>query len=314
MRTLRSVYILLAAAAVLCLGLALGARLDLPLVLALRGLWDTAAAQHAAGESSLWYLWGIFAEALGTLPAYAGMPVLGWCMCCGEGRYLLARSRLRRPARFAVGAFLITAGCIAGSCVALGYFDACGFAQSGALMRILLGLCCAALILLWSMLSSRTAVQLQAGQALGIVWCGYSLLQCGVIQLMKAIWNRARFDDLLAAGDSFGADTAFTPWTQIPGSGGSSFPSGHTASAGVLLVLVLLCVLFEACEKDEGGWVFVGLGFAAAVGFGRMLIGRHYLSDVCMALITDLILLAAVLVIFELVMDRRPKRSAKNKS
>lgn len=295
MRTAKTAGCIAAACAILVAGLVLGAKYDLFIAGALQPLWLSSCEAHAAGESSVWYLWGILAEAMGSLPAFVGMPVLGWCLCCSEGRHLLARSRLHRPARFWIGLALILAGCITISCVTLHYFAKREFYTVGVFGRILMGLALAAVILIWSMLSRRSAGALHRGQSMGLVLCGFSLLQCGIIQLMKAIWQRCRYDMLDAE------NIAFTSWLQVPGAGGDSFPSGHTGAAGVLLALTVGCLLFDSMREDEPGWLFLGYAFGAAVGFGRMLTGRHYLSDICMALLVDSIVLLLFLLAFALV-------------
>lgn len=298
MRTVKTFGGIAAVCTALVGGLLVGARYDLTIAQALVPLWQTGAARHAAGEPSVWYAWGILAEAAGSLPAFACMPMLGWCLCCGEGRHLLARSRLRRPARFWVGCLLILAGCITISCTALHYLAKREVYAVGGFVRVLWGLALTAAVLVWSMLSRRSADELHRGQRLGLVWCTFSLAQCLCIQLLKALWQRSRFDEMLATGDGF---DAFTPWTQCPGNGSDSFPSGHTGAAGVLLVLTVGCLLFDAMREDEPGWLFLGYGFAAAVGFGRMLTGRHYLSDVCMAILIDSLLLLIVLATFAIL-------------
>ena len=284
MRTVRTLCILLAASAVLCVCLAFGEKADAFLAPVLQRLQSEAAAQYAAGEFSVWYLWGVLADALGPLPAFAGLPVLGWCMCCGEGRHLLARSRLKRPARFFVGAALITAGCIAASCTVLGALTAGGLLAAGALPRILWGIAAAAAVLLWSMLSTRSTAQLQAGQALGGIWCVFSTVLLGIILLLQTI-----------------------------APGGIS-PSGHTAAAGTLAVLVLACALSDAFEDDEAAWLLAGFVFAAAAGFGRMLTQGCSLRDVCAALLAAALLLTVTAAVFALLLERRAKRSAKPKA
>ena len=313
MRTAKTFGSIAAVCAVLALGLCIGAKYDLVIAQALLPLWQQGAAQYAAGEGSVWYVWAILAEALGSLPAFVCMPVLGWCLCCGEGRHLLARGRLRQPVRFWVGLVLILAGCITVACSALHYFAKRDFYTVGIFGRVLYGLALAAVVLVWSMLSRRSAAALHRGQALGIVWCLFSLLQCGIIQLLKALWQRSRFDLMAEAGDF----SAFTPWLQFPGNGGDSFPSGHTGAAGVLLALTVGCLLFDAMQEDETGWLTFGYGFALAVGFGRMLAGRHYLSDVCMALLIDSLVLLIVLTVFTCLRKKystspTPENSPKN--
>ena len=70
-RAAKAAAFIAAAALALAAGLALAARYDLSLNLALRPLWEAGQAAHAAGQRSVWYTWGILAECLGPLPAYA---------------------------------------------------------------------------------------------------------------------------------------------------------------------------------------------------------------------------------------------------
>ncbi len=96
-----------------------------------------------------------------------------------------------------------------------------------------------------------------------------------VIQLLKWIWDRTRFDDMVAAG-SF-AD--FTVWFRPFANGGTSFPSGHTANAAGIFVLIILCDLFLAWDKKRRLVYGICWGYIALMAFARVLIGRHFLSD-----------------------------------
>ncbi|MDL2325351.1 phosphatase PAP2 family protein [Ruminococcaceae bacterium OttesenSCG-928-A16] len=103
----------------------------------------------------------------------------------------------------------------------------------------------------------------------------YMLANQAVIYPIKTLWQRTRFDDMVAAG-SF---DAFTPWYRPLGGGGSSFPSGHTANAAGVFVLIILCDLFPAWHKKRR-WVYAGIwGYILFMAFARVLIGRHYVSD-----------------------------------
>lgn len=283
-KKLKTLCVVLGIAAVLAVGLAVGAKYDLAIDQALRPVWLAAEEKHAAGEFSLWYTWAIVAEVVGTFPAYLAATLLGWCLCAGARR----RSRTR-VARLAVGTALL-----AGSCAALSWTVA-HYLQKRQLTAgngwwIALPLLAFPLLLAWALFGRVGRTRLRRWHTLGILWAGMSLAQWLVVQLGKGIWQRTRFDDMAAVGDF----SAFTRWTRLPGNGGSSFPSGHTASAGVLLVLVCACRLFESCRDDEAGFLFVGYGFAGAVAFGRLLIGRHYLSDTMAALVIDSLLLGVV--------------------
>lgn len=111
-----------------------------------------------------------------------------------------------------------------------------------------------------------------------------------VINLLKLLWTRARFDDMLAAGDfSF-----FSPWYQFGSqAGNTSFPSGHTAAACGILTLLLLPLLFERWEKRRGILLASCLLYIAASGFCRLVMGRHFLSDtVAAAVVMGILFLA----------------------
>lgn len=116
----------------------------------------------------------------------------------------------------------------------------------------------------------------------------FGLLFCAaenvVITLLKSIWSRPRFDDMLAAGslDSFSA------WYAPGGAGGSSFPSGHTAAACGVLLLLLLPVLFSHLGRHAEALTLLCYGYVALSGYARLRIGRHFLSDtVGAALVTS---------------------------
>ena len=137
--------------------------------------------------------------------------------------------------------------------------------------------------------------------ALGIVFAGVCCLfvwkttapvreklfffaMCGTVYLaanqvlvyaLKLIWGRVRFDDMMAAGSFFD----FTPWYSPFGPGGSSFPSGHTANAAGIFMLLVLCDLFPALNKNRRLVFVVCWGYIAAMAVCRMVIGRHFLSD-----------------------------------
>lgn len=284
-RAAKAAAFIAAAALVLAAGLALAARYDLSLNLALRPLWEAGQAAHAAGQRSVWYTWGILAECLGPLPAYAAAVLVGWGLCA-ETR----RTRRSRTGRLLAGVLLVLGGMLA----AAASMAACLKRRQVLTLPQLLvwgvGLLAGAAVLAWALCSRISAADLRRWRALSLLWAAMDVGQLAVVNLLKLLWQRTRFDDLLAAGDLSG----FTHWLQAPGGGGSSFPSGHTASAGVLLVLVFACRLFDSCKGDEAGFLFVGYGFTGAVAFGRLLIGRHYLADTLAAIAIDSLLLAAL--------------------
>ena len=106
----------------------------------------------------------------------------------------------------------------------------------------------------------------------------FSALYCvstnTVIFVLKQIWQRTRFHDM-AIANSF---ELFTPWYQF-GNGGSSFPSGHTAAACGILILLLLPHLFTLFKDKSTLLLIASYIYIAFSALSRLILGRHFLSD-----------------------------------
>lgn len=137
-----------------------------------------------------------------------------------------------------------------------------------ALLTIAVWVCC----LSCKKANRYTRQRLSFVAGIGVLLC---LAENIVIKVLKMIWQRTRFDDMVALG-SF---DNFSAWYAPGGSGGSSFPSGHTASACGVLILLLLPFLFVRAKRHAGLITILCYGYVAISGYARMLIGRHYLSD-----------------------------------
>ncbi len=107
--------------------------------------------------------------------------------------------------------------------------------------------------------------------------CGsvYAICNLALVNLVKFIWQRPRFDEMLAEGRL----SDFTAWYEPFGPGGSSFPSGHTASACGILMLLVLCDLFPALARHKVGISVFCWGYIVLMAFSRLVMGRHFLSD-----------------------------------
>ena len=98
-----------------------------------------------------------------------------------------------------------------------------------------------------------------------------------IIEGVKYLWGRVRFRDLLAAGSY----DAFTSWLHPNGiNGNKSFPSGHTAGAGVSYLLMTLPFLSKKFEEKKTLLFAVAFIYTGIVAFTRLVMGAHYLSDV----------------------------------
>lgn len=103
----------------------------------------------------------------------------------------------------------------------------------------------------------------------------YMLANNIVINAFKFLWQRPRYDDMLAEGRL----SSFAPWYQIMNEGGSSFPSGHTGAACGIFVILILCSLFTGLSRKKGIMLIGCFAYVAAMALARMIMGRHFLSD-----------------------------------
>ena len=102
-----------------------------------------------------------------------------------------------------------------------------------------------------------------------------------LVQILKKLWGRVRFDDLVEG------ETQFTPWYLPQGfTDHHSFPSGHTAMG------ILACFLVLYFPSHLRKLAFLPLfAWAMAVAASRVILGAHYVSDVIFSLFIGLTLL-----------------------
>lgn len=120
--------------------------------------------------------------------------------------------------------------------------------------------------------------------------------QIMVIEGMKYLWGRVRFRDLLAA-ESY---DAFTPWYKLNGiNGNKSFPSGHTAGAGMSYLMMFFPYLSKKWKKHYQLTFWIPFIYTSIVAFTRLVMGAHYLSDVTMGGIVSFVIVIIAMKIFE---------------
>ncbi|MDQ6727642.1 MAG: phosphatase PAP2 family protein [Actinomycetota bacterium] len=127
-----------------------------------------------------------------------------------------------------------------------------------------------------------------------------------VLSAVVAVGAWRRFGDpLLAAFCPFAVATALVaewlvkrtvqrrrPFTAAAAhQGGVSFPSGHATGAAALAIAVVV-LLVAARARGRHVLIPVLLGYAAAVGAARMVVGVHYLSDVLAGLAVATVVVA----------------------
>ncbi|MBQ9530871.1 MAG: phosphatase PAP2 family protein [Eubacterium sp.] len=102
-------------------------------------------------------------------------------------------------------------------------------------------------------------------------------VQTLTIEGVKFLWGRVRFRDLLASGSY----DAFTSWFHPNGiNGNKSFPSGHTAGAGMSYLIMTLPYLSDKFKEKKTLLFIIAFIYTGIVGFTRLVMGAHYLSDV----------------------------------
>lgn len=113
-----------------------------------------------------------------------------------------------------------------------------------------------------------------------------------IIEIVKSPVGRMRFRGMHLLGD----DSCYTPWYQVSaarelleGSGlmkdcFKSFPSGHTFSAGMSYVLIMLPDAFPRLRTGRGKILsyVIPVCYTGFVGFFRIAAGAHFFSDVLM--------------------------------
>ncbi len=235
----------------LILGLGAGALWDLPIDQAVHSPANLAA---------------ILMECFGFYPLY--LPLLLLCASLGGDA--------ARPLSLRWGCGLGAAGITGGLLLySLSHLEKRGVEHS---LLWALGVWCVLLALYWilrSMERARTDAWRRRERFVLFWGSVYMVMNLALVNLLKWVWNRTRFDDMLAAGDF----SAFTSWLEPFGSGGSSFPSGHTAAACGVFVLVLLCDIWPAWHRRRTVIWAACWAYVAGMAVSRLVMGRHFLSD-----------------------------------
>lgn len=129
-------------------------------------------------------------------------------------------------------------------------------------------------LLAGSLIPRELMNKLRAAAWIGVLVMAAQLL---CVEGLKYLWGRVRFRDLLAAGNY----DAFTSWLHPNGiNGNKSFPSGHTAGAGMSYLMMLLPFCTDRFQGKERACFLLPFVYTSLVAFSRLIMGAHYLSDV----------------------------------
>ena len=233
---------------------------------------------------------GLFFEAASWIPIYAFIPVLGACN--------MVRSR-NNMTTFSVGAILLIS-----SCCIFAYMICDHYVDRGVMRKanpymcgIVGGLIAAGLFLLVRSLKRPVIRKMQAVCAFGAMnLMGY----LAVIFSLKVVFGRDRYEDIITGGEYLFADW-FRPDFF---SSGSSFPSGHTAAAMGIVILLILPFIFKPFKDLKWPLYVFCYVYAALTAFSRLIMGRHFISDTAAAILIMTIVFMVLTPKFEKIYKR----------
>lgn len=198
------------------------------------------------------------------------MPSRLICPIAGTVLFITSKTKLQR-----LGGAFVT---IAGSAY-LGYHIASYFflEENMVLFGVVYGLGFGITCLIISKYIKIPKRSVEALRTIAIISIIVMFIQIGIIEGSKYLWGRVRFRDLLAQG-SF---EDFTAWYHPNGiNGNKSFPSGHTAGAGMSYLMMFLPFVSKKWDSRRALCFVVPLVYTSVVAFTRLVMGAHYLSDV----------------------------------
>jgi undecaprenyl-diphosphatase len=113
-----------------------------------------------------------------------------------------------------------------------------------------------------------------------------SAVSSGMVQLMKALFGRARPDDILVPLES------------------GSFPSGHTANAATVVVLLALLL--------RRHWIAIaGAGYVVFMALSRTYLGAHWVTDTVGGILSGTAMAVLVWVLFAPKLTGERERPAR---
>ncbi len=228
---------------------------------------------------------GLIMEAVGWLPIYLFIPFWGSAM--------MIRSK-NSMTGFVFGLVLLIA-----SCSTFNYFICDHLVIRGVMRKInpyfcgiIGGAFSAGIFILMRSMKRSIVRKIQIICSFAFVYmCGY----LSVIFALKKIFGRDRYEDIIASGEY-----VFAEWFKpVFFSSGSSFPSGHTASAMGVVILLLLPFIFKAFKNSKLP-LFIGCySYVLLMAFSRLIMGRHFLSDTAASVLVMTLLFIALTPWFE---------------
>lgn len=235
-------------------------------------------------------IFGILFEAFAYLPIYLFAPVLGACV--------MVRNQ-NKMTTFSIGAVMLI-----GSCGAFAYVGALHMAQRQLISKanpyycgIIGGLAAALMFIAVRRLKKPIIRKIQAMCAFAFA---YMACETAAVVIVKKIFGRDRYEDIIKGGEY-----VFAHWFKpVFFSDGSSFPSGHTAAAMGIMVILLLPFLFKTFQNQKLPLFIFCYFYVGLMAFSRLIMGKHFLSDTGAAILIMTVLFMALTPAFEKIYKR----------
>ena len=232
-------------------------------------------------------VFGIALESFSSLPIYLFIPVFGCCMM------LTSRDQI---AAFAAGVAVMIAGCsVEIYMIFRNLYERDVLRTTNPYISgVLGGIAAAGLFFLMRKIPRKTIRRIQSMCAFSLV---YMVGYLGSHGVLKILCGRDRYEDIITGGEY-----AFAQWFKpVFFSSGSSFPSGHVGGAMGVMVLLLIPFIFKGCQKLKLP-IFIGCyAYVFIVAVSRMIMGKHFISDIAMSILIMTIGFMIVSYLYEMV-------------
>lgn len=151
----------------------------------------------------------------------------------------------------------------------------------------------------------------------GIIILVSMLLQFLILNLLKSIGGRPRYRFLIDESRNINNETyknwyEFSPF-KFKNDFHKSWPSGHTATACVTMLLATLspCLRFKF-KYSEKVLFYIGFAYTLFIAFFRIYYGAHYLSDVSFGLIISSLICFLISFAFRNLFMKKENTNTEN--
>ena len=247
-------------------------------------IWDLKLDMFLNNPDSPFAIWF---RNTGEMPARLLVPLAGAVL------YAFGDKKLVRIA----GAVIVLGGSIHLGCHIGRYF----YVEANRIpFSVINGIICGLCLLLVAPYIRVTDKQKKALLVLAVAGLAAFVAETALIESIKIFWGRTRFRDLLLMPNF----DDFTPWYHPNGiTGNKSFPSGHTASAALSFLALLLPCVSSHCKKHRDLCFWVPFIYTGVVAFTRLIMGAHFLSDVTVG---GTISFTVVIVTMKVLENKKP--------